>query len=328
MSHELEHETSAVYAGNEPAWHRLGIVLPDEALDRPTIIDHLPELGSIITPAPVLAVSGQDVVATDRWVANVREYDGKIVGVVSPTYQLMQPSAMFDFAEDLIQADTGAIYDTAMSLRHGSVSIVCIKLPGHVDIAGMSDERHEPYLMLANSYDGSMAFTSTISWVRAVCMNTVQWSIQSAARTFKLRHTESLEGRLQEARDALDITYKFGSTLDEMARQLLDVKVGDADVPGLLEGIFPARPLIQGESELPTLYLDRLNKRRADVMTHYSTADNLNNVRGTGWGLLNAVTEWEQYLAHPKRNPEVAMEAILEDSPLATRAAQRILAHA
>jgi len=335
MAHELEHAESAVYAGNQPAWHRLGIVRPEHALTREQVIDLVPELGSTITPSPVLAVNGNDVVMAPeipgrgvRWIANVRDYDAKMVGVVGPGYQLVQPAQVWDFVEELIQSSDGAIVDTGLSLRHGSVMVVCVKLPSHVLIGGMADEAHDVYLMIVNSYDGSIAFTTTISLVRTVCMNTVQWAMASAARTFKLRHTESIEGRLMDARKALDMTYAYGDKLDEMARQLLDVKIGEADVPTLLEGIFPARPLQQGEEQLPTLYIERLNEKRSDVQKHYATADNLNNVRGTGWGLLNAITEWEQYLAHPKRNPEAAMESILEDSTLATRAVQRILAHA
>lgn len=338
MSHELEHAESAVYAGNEPAWHRLGIVRPENALTREQVIEVVPELGSTITPSPVLAVNGSDVVMAPelpgrgiRWIANVRDYDAKMVGVVGPGYQLVQPAQVWEFVEELIQSSDGSIVDTGLSLRHGSVMVVCVKLPGHVLVGGMQDEAHDVYLMVVNSYDGSIAFTTTISLVRTVCMNTVQWAMESAARTFKLRHTESIEGRLMDARKALDMTYAYGDKLDEMARQLLDVKIGDADVPRILEDIFPERP----EQETPDgprpsrkVYLDRLIMRRAQVQGHYHTAENLANVHGTGWGLLNAVTEWEQFLAHPNRRADVAMEAILEDSALATRAVQRILAHA
>ena len=191
MAHELEHAASAVYAGNVPAWHGLGIVLPDAALTVERIIELVPELGSTITPSPVLALNQGDVMMSDKWVANVRDYDGKIVGVVSPTYQLVQPSTLFQFGEDLIDQG-GAVWDTALVLRDGAVNVGCLKLPNEVEVAGLDTERHTPYLMVANSFDGSMALTVTISWVRAVCMNTVNYSVYAAKRTFSLRHTESI----------------------------------------------------------------------------------------------------------------------------------------
>lgn len=326
MAHELEHDTSAIYAGNIPAWHNLGIVVGDDDLTTEQIYAAIPELGSHITASPVLAISGADVVTSDRWVANVRDYDGKIVGVVSPTYQLVQPDELFQFVQDLMDVETDAVWDTAMSLRDGSVTVGCLKLPKEIKIGGVGSETHRPYLMIGNSYDGSMSLTLTISWVRAVCMNTVQWSISSAARRFTLRHTASIEGRMQEAKDALAMTYRYGDVLDQMAREMLKVKLTPAAGAKIITSLFPMPKPKDGEAEVMKLVAERIENKRSDVVGHWQTADNLADVRNTGWGLLNAVTEWEQFLAHPNRKPEKAMERVLDDSVLATRATELILA--
>lgn len=329
VSHELEHARSAIYAGNLAAWHRLGIVKPDAALTTEQIYAEIPELGSTISTSPLFAMAGSDVVTSPRWVAHVRDYDGKMVGVTGPNYSVVQPRAAFEFAEELIQQG-GAVWDTAMTLRDGSVNIGCLKLPGDIIIAGIESERHTPYLMVANSFDGSMAFTLTISWVRAVCMNTVNWSISSAMRRLVLRHTASIEGRLQEAREALALTYKFGAELDALAQQLLAIPVTTGIAERVVGKLIPTPKPKDADDDGANIKLrtERAQQKRDAIISNWKTADNLDAIRPTGWGLLNAITEWEQHLAHPNRKADVQVEKVLADSQLATTATGLILATA
>jgi hypothetical protein len=174
----------------------------------------------------------------EGWLANVRELDGKVLGIVSSRYRVLQNRDAFAFASDLIDTG-GAVIETAGLLRGGRWSWFLLRLPDEVMIGGDRDERLVTYLLIANSFDGTMSVTVAIVTVRVVCSNTLSLALDTAQRAFRVQHTGSLEGRLAEARRALEISFRYREELRTVGEELLARPVSDAEFERFLAEPMP-----------------------------------------------------------------------------------------
>ncbi|OAI40066.1 hypothetical protein AYO39_00200 [Actinobacteria bacterium SCGC AG-212-D09] len=80
---------------------------------------------------------------------------------------------------------------------------VLARLPEYVQLGG---DRSATYVYLADSRDGSMAVTVTVTPIRIVCANTLGAALRqsehgvAAQRTFRFRHMGNLQAKFAEAR--------------------------------------------------------------------------------------------------------------------------------
>ncbi len=74
-----------------------------------------------------------------------------------------------------------------------------------IDPQGANDET-KLYLIVWTSHDGSVAVQAAVTPVRVVCQNTLNLAMRNAKQSFKIRHTQSVEGRIQVAQGNLNMT--------------------------------------------------------------------------------------------------------------------------
>ena len=129
----------------------------------------------------------------------------------------VQNHVAFEFLDTLLDSGEASIH-TAGSLRGGKRVWIQAKLQKHYLVGGDEDEVLEPYILVVNGHDGTMAFTVCNTSVRAVCQNTVTAALRRAMRTFKVRHTEGLAGKVQEARRTLKLAVGYHDLRTEPAR--------------------------------------------------------------------------------------------------------------
>ena len=172
----MAHEAETMVSARVLPWHKLGVVTPDVMTAAEAY--KLSGLDWTVELEPVW-VGAEDaealIVAEDKF-GSVRYKNGKpesVLGIVGAQYQPIQNLEMFDFAEALLD-DGRAKYESAGSLRMGRTVFALIKLEKEVVIDG---DEHVPYLLLANSHDGSSAFRALTTPVRVVCMNTLRLAI-------------------------------------------------------------------------------------------------------------------------------------------------------
>lgn len=208
------------------------------------------------------------------------------LGIVGPQYQPIQNIEAFDFIDNLV--DSGeAKYETAGSLGHGQRIWLLAKLPEGVEVAG---EAIESYLLLTNAHDGSGACRVTFTPIRVVCQNTLALALRNhdVKRHVSIRHTGNISTKLQDARKALEIGFSYFADLAETGEQLAEQKMELRDFDRFLRQLVPD-PIDRSRSN------SRAVAKREEIRTVYLNSDNLNNVRGTAWGALNAVVEYEDH---------------------------------
>jgi phage/plasmid-like protein (TIGR03299 family) len=261
-------------------WHGVGTIVEEQL----TAADALREAGLdwSVTKVPVFTQIGTEYVEVPGKYATVREDSGDALGIVGEPYTVIQNEEAFAFADGLV--DSGdAKYETAGSLRGGRQVWMMMAMPEGVTVAG--DEEIELYLALTNSHDGSSAVRAMATPVRIVCKNTLNFALQRAQRTWSVRHVGGLQGRLDEARRALDLTFEYIEEFKDVANGLASEKFSDMEFEQLVA------QLTESETE------------REGLIEAYRTSDNIDNVRHTKWGAVNAIGEYADWL-RPIRTDE------------------------
>lgn len=314
MAHEVE--TMAFVGNRGLPWHI------NETGDRSTELDDLVSGDRMLVAAGLdwvvdqrtLYVPGSDggFVEVPGWVSNTRMSDDKSLGVVRPSYKVVQNSALAQFGDALVD-DGGAKYETAGSLRGGQLVFMSMELPEHIKVEG-DDSDYTTYLLLTNGHDGWHKFTAVITVVRAVCANTVSAALGSAQHTFSISHRSDLERRIEEARRALDLTFTFEEQFTEVAGKLAAKTLSERQVEAILTKAFPySEDIKPGKFELTTF---------AKVFENWKTSDTIApDMRGTGWGVFNAVTEFLDHEADYKGGKRLDAQSTKAESLLIGRAA-------
>lgn len=297
------------------AWQASGLMIRgDQPLTIEQVFDEVPEIGSPVTQFPVVA-NGRE---SQEYVANVRECDNQILGVVGTRYRVVQNRAAFQFGADILD-QTGAMIDSVGVINGGSVVWFALKLDQEYVVAGRQDERLNTYLLISNGHDGKHAISASVVTLRLSCNNELAWAIKNAQRSFTVRHTSGLEGRLYEARKALNVAYKYTEEIANIGERLIQQPIG-MSVDEFLTKVV----------RLPEDPSDRqitiAENRRAAIHSTLMHAPDLADIKDTRWGLLQAVSDWETHQAqtrssaHNTREQQRMSRLLTGTQPYSTRA--------
>lgn len=296
MAHQLEtleNGETAMFSGrNKTPWHGLGTVISGLATAEEAL--KLAHLDWTVEKVPTyIKDSTGKFTAIDDAFATTRSSDGKILGRVGSDYKVCNNADAFSFLDSLI--DSGeAVFDTAGSMYGGRRVFVTAMLPETVKIAGYDE--HEVYLLASSSHDGSSAITVAATAIRVVCANTEAMALRSAKQTWTIRHTQSLEGKLQEARETLQLVNTYTDAFSAEVEKLLNVQVTDDKFKQIL---------------LDNMYYQKnaTEKNIAGVLANRNESATITAAeRSTAWGAYNALTEWVQH-GRAYRTGEARMRA-------------------
>lgn len=262
--------------------------------------------------------------------ATMRSSDGKILGTVGNSYRVVQTPEAFAFLNTLVEADR-LIVEAAVSLKGGSIIALTVRRPENVIIAG---EEVVPYLNALNGFDGKTPIVVLASPVRQVCLNTVRLSFEHAASTYKVRHTTNALRKLQLAREALQISFKpdeldaeFEGLTDELrveAEKAVDVadkyterlqQIGN-DLAGfkMNNRQFDAflKKLVPITDDMIQRTMTIREDKRAEIRSTWMSSENLENIRNTRWGALQAVVEYTDHI-RTYRSADTKVMSILKN---------------
>ncbi|MGQ0466122.1 MAG: DUF932 domain-containing protein [Sporichthyaceae bacterium] len=311
MAHEIEtHGTraAAVFARTD-AWHRLGTTLTEVfTAEEAMRVGHLGGWNVRKTPLHTVELhdDGGSVLEVPGHFATVRTnpFTGAVepLGVVGAGYRPIQNEEHCEILNRLVD-DSGAIFDTAGSLRGGRQVFVSLRLPHTMRIAG-SDEVNVNVVAL-NSHDGTSAFRMLVTPVRVVCANTQAAALANHSASISIRHTASATGRVAAARDALGLTFAYVDAFQAEAETMIQTAMTDAQFAAMTAELFPA----PGRDAGPRA--ENSHREREHTLMHlWAEAATQANIRGTAWAGYQAVAEYVDHYApsgpastRPKRAP-------------------------
>lgn len=295
MAHEIEThgDKAAFVSARQDAWHRLGTVLPN-AFTAEEAMTHAHLGGWNVRKEPL-----QTTVVTDDGVttldvpgqfATVRTnpFTGKpdVLGIVGNWYSPIQNEEHCDLLNALVD-EGGAHFETAGSLKDGREVFVTMKLPKHIKVGGTDDV--ETYIAALNSHDGTSAFRLIITPVRIVCANTQAAALEAAKSQFTIRHTNSVRSNLQQAREALGMTFAYLDEFEAEAEKMIQTTLREVDFTNKARRLFPLDP--EGGKRAK----DAHDKKIIQLRELFTGSETNTEIRGTRWAGYQAITE---YLDH------------------------------
>lgn len=312
-------EVETAFYGRDPAWHRKGVVVPTDVTSIEAI--ELAELDWDVEERPLLTprLDWVDVEEVPTHKLLMRASDGAQLGVVGKAFVPVQNRIAFEFLDTLLDSGEAQIH-TAGSLRGGRRVWIQARICKEYVIGGEPTERLDPFILVVNAHDGTMAFTVCNTSVRAVCANTVSAGLKAALRTFKVRHTEGLAGKVQEARRTLKLALGYHDLMAELGEYLITQKVSEEEgAKVLLDSIVV--PEFDGKNHQAV----RNGKHHQEVLlSEWKIVPDLQNIRLTSWGLLQAVTRFEDWTRFDMTSRDISDDrrferVLIEPNPIKQR---------
>ena len=212
----------------------------------------------------------------------------QVLGTASPKYQpVTNREAFVEFGDALIDAAEPTVA-TCGVLREGRQAFMCWKLPRDLLVGGV--DAIDWWLLVRTSHDSSAPLTAAITPLRTVCANTVRWNLRNAISTWTVRHTANAKVVLQQAREALKLSYAYAEKWDVLAEGLVNTPLSVNAFDKIITDNFGPK------EEAGKVALDRWDEKRGKLTHLFAQADTQANVRGTAWAGLQAVVEfcdWE-----------------------------------
>jgi phage/plasmid-like protein (TIGR03299 family) len=295
MAHELEIDEAtgqATFASlRQPAWHNLGTVFQDEVNTAEMLsLAHLDNWNVRLEEVPVPAGFTSD--KTYSFVSRTNPFNKDqtdILGIVGERYTPLQNEDLFSFGDNLL--DGGGRWETAGSIKGGRVVFGSIALQNSItlDPNGIAD-KIDNYLLINTSHDGSIAIQASITPVRVVCANTLNLALSSfkgknaSKQTFKIRHTQTAEGKIAVAREALGLANTYIDEFSELANKLIQTEITKAQFDKIVELAYPA-------PEKDSKGSFKKHDSKIDLLNDIYVGQYNNTISGTAWGAYNALTE-------------------------------------
>lgn len=300
MPAEVENMVSG---GNVNAWHDVqGIyTVPEEVMTFAQAAQYVPELAMEVRRCPLWAQFddlGEEGGKLSEHVALVRS-DNRIVGVVSPGYQIYQGREMGSFLDDLLQDGSAKIH-TAGTLRQGKqVWIQCLA-PETVRIAGIPEEEHQRYVSFLNSFDGSTKVKAVAGLTRIVCWNTFNAAMSEAVNSYEFKHTATLASKIAEARAALRIGQTYWEAVVNVAEVAIRTTFSDRQFMQTLDELIPLPSMQVGyDPEEHKRREGNAEREREILKTIWTDSDSLQHCRRTAWAAMNT---WSEFTDHHIRS--------------------------
>jgi phage/plasmid-like protein (TIGR03299 family) len=241
-----------------------------------------------------------------------RSDTGAPLGIASNDYKAVQPKDVMGFFDDVVKVGNFQI-ETAGALSGGRRIWALAKIGDGAPIIGQ--DIVQPYLLLATSFDGTMATTAKLTAIRVVCHNTLSVAIRDEHRSpskpvsavIKVNHSMAFDAR--EVRMQLGI---FADTFEKwlietklLAEQEIDKETASRMVCDVLKTIPITTTLPGSHGGMRAVSMDPKDSTayRRIMALFDGEAIGSDMVQGRSrWQFINSVTQW---IDHERgRNPE------------------------
>ncbi|NDA83112.1 MAG: DUF945 domain-containing protein, partial [Actinobacteria bacterium] len=212
-----------------------------------------------------------------------------VLGIVGERYVPVQNEELFAFGDNIL--DGGGRWETAGSIRGGRVVFGSLALEREtvLDPSGVAD-KVKTYLLINTSHDGSIAIQASITPVRVVCANTLNLALgakrgkNAIKQSFKIRHTQTAEGKIAVARETLGLANKYMDAFDAMAHAMIQKEITATQFNDIILAAYP-KPEKDSKGALKKW------ENKIDLINDIYTGEFNGMIAGNAWGAFNALTE-------------------------------------
>lgn len=207
--------------------------------------------------------------------AVVRTDTNEPLAIVSSGYPILQYHEAFDFMD---QVNTE--YVAAGALKGGKQGFMVVKAPNDVKLNVLDGgDPHDLFVVLRTSHDLTRAVEVMVMPLRKKCMN--QMTLRSfnagVQHRWTARHTSTMQAKLQEALISVKKLEDYATHFNAVVKKLSEIKINGEKAVFILSKVIIKRPK---SSEV----ID-------EIINRFNSSPNV-GWSGTGWGLVNAVSDY------------------------------------
>lgn len=213
--------------------------------------------------------------------------NGADLSVVSNKYQVVQPREVIEFYRDLTEK-FGFQLEVVGALKEGRKVWALANTKKAFQLAGNDEVRG--YLLLATSYDGTMATQARFTSIRAVCNNTLTAATSEGAADVTVPHSRTFDA------DAVKEKLKVGEAWERFQENVAAMSkrpmTRDETTGLLLSAYFGLDKQSAAEVYDTDAGKKKLDKfiERMNVGLYESPGAHMASSLNTLWGVINAVT--------------------------------------
>ncbi len=273
---ETQRKASENITTRESTWNRLGkdVTLASNVMEALQIAN----LDYSVVKKPIYLDNG--IAIPDKF-ATVRESDGRIYGIVSDKYSVVNNLEAFDFID--------GISEDIKFLKAGEtvtgIVWVIAELPG-IDVMG---DPFKPYLIFRNGFARNTQITVAICPLRVVCQNQFNYAFANANNVMRILHVGDVQSKMYEAQQVMAMQVDFMKRIKDEAERLTKVKITDGHFDSFVDRMFPVH------EDMNPYALHRMEIQRNAIRDAYFHDDN-SNFTGTAWGVFNAYSDFITHL--------------------------------
>lgn len=305
MSHMIDQSNgraNIAYVGATP-WHNLGHKL-SEGADLETWRREA-GLDWTVKESPVIYKNGELREWKQRKVL-YRSDDGAPLSVMSDGFSVVQPADILNLYSEIAKAG-GFTLETAGSLDGGRRIWALAKVHDGADV--VNNDRVRPYILVATSFDGTMATVAKFTAIRVVCHNTITAAVgaydAASGRVSGGEKDERAPGRQQIARVlhsvkwtdevARNVRLELGIVHDQFerfiveSRALADRAMAEKEADDFVSMLLEPYTNKKDKSGNKDVRESKGYKRIMELFNGAAIGADMG--RGTRWGMLNAVTQ-------------------------------------
>lgn len=225
---------------------------------------------------------GADVAQWERMGSRkmvVRDDTNLPFDVVSDDYSILQYSEAFDF---LSQIDPKFV--AAGSIKDGKQAFMVIQMPEFkIENAADGNDPHDLYAIIRSSHDRSRAVEVMCMPLRGRCMNQMGLRLYGTdINRWAVKHVGDLSKKLHQAHTMVERVADYGRGYEKLTQRLVVQDVTVTNGEEILKRVIRSSP--------------RQEDAISRILTMWQTRETV-GYAGTGWGLVNAVSEyfdWER----------------------------------
>lgn len=345
MAHEINStDNFARAAGTKPAWHKLGIELPEGMRSAVQAGEHT----GILWPtylAPVFAAArapgdafGEtrpvpcvDVRGRPLAMAQIRGDNGRVLGVVGPTYVTISNRQLAEIADAVVAADPAYRIETCATLQDGLRAFFLVAGPRWEAAAG---DEQQSYILVSHGHAGTSALALAPTDIRVVCRNTEVRALAQGTG-IRIQHSGDMVSKIRAVKAAMGGIARVMRDARTEAERMVNIGLVDARIRDLFLSIDTELFGDPAQVENPDDRAEAREKQTDRVMAWRRILESptcaLPSIRGTAWACLQAVTEWIDHhrtVRGRKRDDHLAAVLFGDDARLKRAARARVLEYA
>lgn len=270
--------TNTIVSTRELPWTKLGALT-----DEPMTAEQAAKLGGLdftvsLRPIQRQLQDGTWAESKHRKMVTADDTDEEF-DVVSADYGILQYNEAFDFLSAINPRFVAA--GTLKNRRQGFMVVQLPDLP-ELDMLELPNDPHELYTVVRTSHDRTRAVECAVMPLRRRCMNELglRSFTQGVQQRWSVHHIGNVTEKLHSAEELVQRTKAYAAEFVNTANRLYGVAVDTDDARKILTRVLRDTA--------------RRDETIDKILDMWATRESVGFV-GSGWGLLNAVSEYFEW---------------------------------